>query len=352
MAKERNYGIDLLRLVLMFMVCLLHTLGQGGILKACEVGSFNYKFYWVLEATSICAVDGFALISGYMATDKPHGYEKLADMWFQAFFYSFILTFLFTIVGINAKWQTIDIIKCAFPMTFEKFWYFTAYFALFFVIPVFNKYIFGIDDVTAKKALIVMVILFSCVGIIADPFKTKWGYSAIWLMILYCIGALAKRTKLFETRKSMTLVILWVCCVAFSWAVLAYVKTGRLINYVSPTTLLSAVIMVVLFSRLKLNRAAGVIAKLSPLTFGIYLFQLNQVVWDVLLKDAFVFVADKDIISGAAYVFAFAASIFISGLIVEFVRNKLAACLKISSLSKKIVYVADKLLNKLFVFLK
>ena len=29
----RNYGIDLLRIVAMFMVLLLHVLGQGGILK-------------------------------------------------------------------------------------------------------------------------------------------------------------------------------------------------------------------------------------------------------------------------------------------------------------------------------
>lgn len=29
MEKQRNYGIDLLRLVLMLMVCLLHVLGRG-----------------------------------------------------------------------------------------------------------------------------------------------------------------------------------------------------------------------------------------------------------------------------------------------------------------------------------
>lgn len=39
MKNERNYGIDLLRLVLMYMVCILHTLGQGGILEACEPGT-------------------------------------------------------------------------------------------------------------------------------------------------------------------------------------------------------------------------------------------------------------------------------------------------------------------------
>ena len=29
---KRNYGLDLLRMVAMFMVLLLHTMGQGGIL--------------------------------------------------------------------------------------------------------------------------------------------------------------------------------------------------------------------------------------------------------------------------------------------------------------------------------
>lgn len=37
MKTERNYGIELLRLCLMFMVCLLHVLGQGGILEASKI---------------------------------------------------------------------------------------------------------------------------------------------------------------------------------------------------------------------------------------------------------------------------------------------------------------------------
>ena len=90
MKYERNYGIDLLRLVLMYMVCMLHTLGQGGILGVCQAGTVEYKAFWFLEILSYCAVDGFAIISGYMAVDRPRKYEKLVDMWFQAFFYSFV----------------------------------------------------------------------------------------------------------------------------------------------------------------------------------------------------------------------------------------------------------------------
>lgn len=49
MKYERNYGIDLLRLVLMYMVCMLHTLGQGGILGVCQAGTVEYKAFWFLE---------------------------------------------------------------------------------------------------------------------------------------------------------------------------------------------------------------------------------------------------------------------------------------------------------------
>ena len=49
MKYERNYGIDLLRLVLMYMVCMLHTLGQGGILGVCQAGTVEYKEFWFLE---------------------------------------------------------------------------------------------------------------------------------------------------------------------------------------------------------------------------------------------------------------------------------------------------------------
>lgn len=97
----RNHGIDLLRLALMFMVCMLHTLGQGGILNASAEGTNAYRAYWFLEILSYCAVDGFAVISGYAASNRPRKYDKIVNMWFQAFFYSFILTGVLTVIGIS-----------------------------------------------------------------------------------------------------------------------------------------------------------------------------------------------------------------------------------------------------------
>ena len=277
MSKERNYGIDLLRLVLMYMVCMLHTLGQGGILNASVAGTGGYKVFWFLEILSYCAVDGFAIISGYMANDKPRKYEKLIDMWFQAFFYSFIVTMILTIIGINDTWSKSAIIKSAFPVTFGYFWYFTAFFALFFSIPILNSFLFTIDTNMTKKVFIIIVILFSVLGVLGDPFKSNNGYSAIWLMVLYCIGVLAKKIKLFETRRSITLIILWALCIVLTWGAHVFIGINLLTNYVSPTILLSGILMVVLFSRISIR---GSILKKNIATYIWYI--LIPIKWGYL----------------------------------------------------------------------
>lgn len=342
MTKERNYGIEILRLLLMFMVCILHTLGRGGVLSACVAGTAEYRVFWLMEILSYCAVDGFAIISGYMATDKPRKYEKLAEMWFQVFFYSFFVTLFFVIIGTYKDLTAKEVIKCLLPMTFGKYWYFTAYFLLFLVTPILNRFLFEIDDARAKKVLAVTVVLFSVLAVMSDSFGTHGGYSALWLIVLYCLGVLAKKVKLFEAQKSLTLIVIWGCCILVTWGVFVFAGNARLVSYISPTILLSGMIMVILFSRIKIS--GTVVSKLSPLAFGIYLFQLNQVVYNVLLNGRFAFIVNKNILQGIAYVFAFSLLIFISGLAVEWLRSLLAKALKIPCLSKKIVGLIDKLL--------
>ena len=349
--KKRNYGIDLLRLVLMFMVCMLHVLGAGGILEACNIGTLNHKVYWLLEVVSYCAVDSFAIMSGYMSSNKSQKYEKIVDMWFQAFFYSFILTCILKIVCVNSnKWSGISLIDSALPVLYGYFWYFTVYFALFFAMPLLNKFLFEIDENSAKKAIIIIVVLFSVMGVISEPFKTNNGYSALWIMVLYCIGVLGKKIKIFETRKSLTLVIWFLGSVLLTWFTVEFFGKQRLVNYLSPTILLCAIIMIVLFSRF--NFKGTVISKLSPLAFGIYLFHTNKVIFDVFLTNNLAFIADKKVIIGLLYVFGFAFLIFLSGLIVEFIRRGIAKLIGIPKLSKKIVCVIDKIITKFFVFLK
>lgn len=44
----RNYGIDALRILSMFMVLVLHVLGAGGVMENCEPFSISYVSAWTL----------------------------------------------------------------------------------------------------------------------------------------------------------------------------------------------------------------------------------------------------------------------------------------------------------------
>jgi len=350
MQHSRNYGIDFLRLLFIYMVCILHVLGQGGVLAACDQGTVSYSVFWLMETISFCAVDGFAFISGYTASNKPQKYEKIVDMWFQAWFYSLIVSLLLSLLGINGGWDRTSIIKRCFPVTFHMFWYFTAYFALFFAVPVLNTFIFTIDEQTSKKAFLILMALFSVMGMLGEPFHTKGGYSALWLIVVYCLGALAKRARLFEKKQTLSLVLLWLLCNLITWGGYVFGGMSRLMNYISPAVLLSAMILVVLFSRIPLK--GNVVRKVSPLVFGIYLLQLNPVVWTRLLYNACAFIGSKPLVVGIGYVFFAAGFLFAAGLAVEAVRRKLAQFVKLNVISKKIVALLDGIMRKMFVFLK
>ena len=73
---------------------------------------------------------------------------------------------------------------------------------------------------------------------------------------------------------------------------------------------------------------------------------MNTVIWNNVLKGATSFIVSKSIIVGIGYMFGCAALIFWCGLLIEYIRIKLAKFFKISSLSEKIV----NWLNRTIIF--
>lgn len=92
---KRAYNIDLLRIIATMFVIILHVLGQGGILKNTSPDSITYYFAWFLEISALCAVNCFALISGFIMVNKSIRIKNVMNLWFQVVFYSLLLTFIF-----------------------------------------------------------------------------------------------------------------------------------------------------------------------------------------------------------------------------------------------------------------
>lgn len=67
---KRNSGIDLLRIISMIMIVTLHLLGHGGILNNLEPFTSGHYSAWTLEIIAYCAVNCYALISGYVSVHQ------------------------------------------------------------------------------------------------------------------------------------------------------------------------------------------------------------------------------------------------------------------------------------------
>ena len=103
--SERNHGIELLRIFAMLLAAVLHILKKGGVITASEGNLAAYSTVWLLEAAAYCAVNCYALISGYVGYSdrpKPRRLARCIELWLQVVFYSVIITTVYCIAGVGS----------------------------------------------------------------------------------------------------------------------------------------------------------------------------------------------------------------------------------------------------------
>ena len=307
MKDERNYGVDMLRILSMLMIVILHILGIGGILDTCEPLSFKYATVWFLEAACYCSVNCYALISGYVGISASYKYSNIILLWLRVVFYTLSITVLFGIFMPGTVGKTI-VLRSLFPVMKSPYWYFTAYFCLFLFIPVLNQAINSMSKAQMRAVVMAAIFVISVLQtIFGDVFGTSEGSSALWLIVLYMIGAYIRK---FDAMKNMTTgkaLIGYLIATFLSWGyklvadaapqfggedsrfgsfIAAY--SDRLIRFISPTILASAVFLLIAFKKIKLFPGAKkFIAFVSPMSFSVYLIHAHPLIWRNFMKSRF-----------------------------------------------------------------
>lgn len=285
MDKKRNYGIDLLRILAMFMVVNLHVWGHGGVLGSLEVGSIRYMAGWLVETAALCAVNVYALISGYVGINSKPRCSRLLMLWLQVAFYTILITFMYTII--NPEPVTSEVWKNAlFPIFTRQYWYISAYFGLCLLLPVLH---WIIEKITVRDAKImggVVFLMFSVLPCLlqSDPFFMGNGYSMLWLCMLYVVGACLKKFELFKRCSRQCGLLTYFLVTVISWGSKLVIERiiprgdgprydQMFLSYMSPTMIIAAVSLVVVFSQIQIKNktAVRVIELVAPLTLGVYI---------------------------------------------------------------------------------
>ncbi len=287
--EGRIMGLDLLRSLCILMVIGLHILGQGGILDAAPPGSANHYTAWALECICYCAADCYGILSGYLSTNRRHYFSRLVPLWLEVALYSIAFTFLFWLRSPELVGKK-ELLNALFPVMRRQYWYFTAYFGLSFLMPVINTGIKRIPEKRAGVCILLLLTVFSVFPTLfcSDPFQFRGGYTTLWLVLLYGIGALLKRGEAHLRFAAPSLCIVLFLCTFLSFGftvfwdfTIAGIGTVGLMNYTSPTVLLSAICLLMLFGRVKGQHktARQILRKLSGASFGVYILHTNPLVW-------------------------------------------------------------------------
>ena len=300
--KQKNYGIDALRMLAMFMVVILHLLNQGGILNASGRFTSQYEAGWFLQSAAFCAVDVYALISGYVWVNAKYRYRNLIELWLQVLFYTVLITVLFWMFVPDSV-SVVEWLKAFFPTMFNQYWYFSSYVGLFLFIPLLNVILEKMEKKKLKFCIGMILVFFSCVQTLfySDAFGTNDGLSVIWLMILYLVGGYIRKYGSGKKGKAVKYLVGYVVMIGLTWLsklfieiltlhILGEVRAGNyLISYKSPTILLAAICLVMFFESISISSLGEKLVKIfTPMTFGVYLIHTHPLVFSYFMKDRFV----------------------------------------------------------------
>ena len=162
--KQHNYGIDLLRIIAALYVLTLHSFGIGGILNNVPEGTLAFCVVYFFEILAYCAVDVFALISGYTSVsdrEKEHDWSKIIVLWLEVVFYNELIMIIYQLIN-NQTITFKMIIEGLTPVAnTSNYWYFSAYLCLFIMMPLLDKGIRNTDEKHLKTIMIICILLFS-----------------------------------------------------------------------------------------------------------------------------------------------------------------------------------------------
>ena len=358
--SERNHGIELLRIFAMLLAAVLHILKKGGVITASEGNLAAYSTVWLLEAAAYCAVNCYALISGYVGYSdrpKPLRLARCIELWLQVVFYSVIITTVYCIAGVGSVGVS-DFADAFLPVTSKQYWYFTAYIGMFFFIPLLNALVRRLN----RRALVSLCIMLIAVFSLYDTFASFWkkdplalvgGHSPLWLGVLYIFGAAMKKLRVPESMSSKKALLIYASAAVFT--ALFKITGDRLLRFVpgslsvrdtSPTVLLCAAALLVAFARFTPGRKLTEFAVLfAPAAFGVYLLHVSPLVFEHVIGNRFAFIGRLPFPLIPFAVLASAGVILVVGLAADKVRILLFKALGVPKLCRK----AEKSIRRLWM---
>lgn len=270
--KKRNANIETLRVMLMFLIILLHLSGRFYDVDALRSMSGDIQASALLSSRMIflLGVNTFAFISGYFGIKvggqfKFVKYELLALSW----------GLIFSVVDIVVDgFHPRILMNLMLPTISGVCWYFSAYMFLLFLSPIINK---GIEQL-GKFDFQMLIVFILGIEFVGGTIYHYNGTSFMQLFELYLIGQYLKRYPISLFEEKATSIFILTMMVNLSVTFMAsYFQIGG--NHIvkmletnrNPLILIGAISLFFMFRNSKEKSLSNIISKVAPYMFSVYI---------------------------------------------------------------------------------
>lgn len=333
--SERQYGIDLLRIISMCGIVGLHVINRGGVLMHPDESTLTIQGIRFIVIICYCSVNVFAMISGWLYVGRSVKYRTIKRLWIIVFFYCISITFLAYFIKPEIFSEIRIWIQGFLPELYGRYWYIVCYTFLFLMIPFINKFISAVSQRELKKFLLTGFILLSVIPTVTlsrISFGISSGYSPFWLIYCYIVGAYLKKFDGKGQKNGVLYFVGNVLTVFFIWNVILYInkvyefalEPALLAQYISPFMLANAVILLRIFRSMRIQSSGlkKIVLSASNAAFGVYIIHCHLIIFDYFLWDAFKWISSKSVLVAVASILCSIISIYLVCWCVEIIRKK------------------------------
>lgn len=342
MEKQRNYGVDLLKILLAIMVITIHINANG----TGKVLIHSTEIPWkqiVRIVTILCypAVNTYILITVYYTFEANKSFSKilksLSLLWLSVIFFS-LFGYFISICLFGGSFNIRQLIIHFFPIIRGVWWFYTVYFVLMMLSPFLNRMINNLSNNEVKLLLLILILTMSIFPIFVKydgRLGSNYGYSLIWFITLYITGAFLKQINSIRFDKKSIIVGKYGYLISsgliFIWPhifkMLDVNSTMEMYN--SFFCYLQAIFLFVSFGNIRINNhICKFVGKISNVALASYLFHcqedIDKVIWIKINPSTHA--NDISILYVSLFLILF---IFITGCLIEFIRKKICKKFKI-----------------------
>lgn len=354
-SMERNCNIDRLRNLSMLMVVILHVTGFGFLdydsipEKRSIYDLLPYSLLW-LEILCLCAVNCFAMVSGYLLCESHFRWSRILKLYIQTGFYtiSFLLFFLLferSAVSVN------DIVLALVPIL--DYWYVKAYFGVLLILPALCKLVDFFYPRPKCYFTLLGIICFTTI-LPGNIWGTETGGCTLWLAILFIVGGVIRKNEgLIKQSKwgkpkwcflgyFLSAAVIFLICAVYRVIPDSLHKvlpgSDMILMYSSPFVTMEALCLFIgiLLGRQDEGKLRRIISGTAPYAFGVYLLHMDPFVRKFILSGCWDRLGlPQSGIASVIPVLGLSFSIFLTGIAVDYLRSLLFSFCRINSLLQK-----------------